>query len=68
MYGQGYNQFNVNMNQNRQNSIQINEQQFKTLAKNLTQPQLMSLVQQARANGIADSEIEKGINLILQMR
>lgn len=69
MYGQNYNQLNFNANQSRQqNTIQIDEQQFKTLAKGLTQQQLMGLVQQARANGIADNEIEKGLNLILQMK
>ena len=57
----------VNQNSN-QNVPQINEQDLRRAICNLDQATLIQLVQQARANGIPDSEIEKGLNFLLQSK
>lgn len=43
----------------------IDKERFMTGAKQLNQSQLQGLVQQARSQGISDSDIEAGLKFIL---
>ena len=47
---------------------QIDPARFKQSVSKLNQDDLKRLVQQARANGIADEVIEAGLNQILSMK
>lgn len=51
-----------------QSQPQINPQQFKQLAPNITQDMLVQLARQALAQGISEQEIEAGINFIQQLK
>lgn len=52
--------------QNAQSQTQpIDKERFMAGAKQLNQSQLQSLVQQARSQGISDSDIEAGLKFIL---
>ena len=48
--------------------IPINPQQFKQMAPNLTDSMLAQLANQARKQGILESEIQAGLEYIKNMR
>lgn len=48
-----------------QSAQPIDKERFMTGVKQLNQSQLQSLVQQARSQGISDSDIEAGLKFIL---
>lgn len=48
-----------------QSAQPIDKERFMIGAKQLNQSQLQSLVQQARSQGISDSDIEAGLKFIL---
>lgn len=62
-----FNQFFPNQRQQVATN-KIDPQQFKQLAITLDKQSLQQLVQQARQKGIADSEIEAGLNFILNLQ
>lgn len=54
--------------QNQQIRPQINQQQFRQVAPNITQDMLVQVARQARARGISEQDIEAGINFIQSLR
>lgn len=63
---QGFNQMNP-MNNNSQ-KIPLNQQQFKQYLPNIDNNILQQLAQQARNQGIPDSDIQAGLNFINQLK
>lgn len=67
-----FNPFNMLMNKQmssvgpKQNSI--NPQQFKQMVPMLNQNILQQLVQQARAQGISEQDIQEGLNYIQNLK
>ena len=52
----------------QQRQYQINPQQFIQVAQTLDQNSLLRLINMARAQGIPDTEIQKGLNFINSLR
>lgn len=57
-----------NLPNGQQRQYQINPQQFIQVAQTLDQNSLSRLVNMARAQGIPDTEIQKGLNFINSLR
>lgn len=57
-----------NRNQKPQQTIPLNQIQFKQYISNIDDNVLQQLVQQARQQGISDKDIEAGINFIKQLK
>ena len=61
--------FNMNpLYNNTPQRTPIDPQQFQRGAQSLTKERLSQLVQMARAQGIPESEIETGLNYILNLK
>lgn len=59
----------MNMMNNKQNNYPpINPQMLMQFMPKLTQNDLVKVVQQARAQGISESDIEAGLNFLLQYK
>lgn len=54
----------MQMGQNRTSMPPINPTKFKQLASQLTKKDLAQFVQQARAQGISEEQIQQGLNFI----
>lgn len=57
-----------NRNQKPQQTIPLNQAQFKQYVSSIDDNVLQQLVQQARQQGISDNDIEAGINFIKQLK
>lgn len=57
----------MNMGKGGQNPPPFNPNQFKKMASKLTKENLAQIVQQARAQGIPEEQIEQGLNIILNL-
>lgn len=50
------------------NKIKINPQQMKQFMPNINKNMLAQLVEQARQKGIAEEDIENGLNFLLKLK
>lgn len=55
-------------NQTSSNNIPLNQNQFKQFLPNIDDNMLQQLVQQARNQGMSDSDIQAGLNFIKQLK
>lgn len=57
----------MNMGKGGQSLPSFNPNQFKKMTSKLTKENLAQMVQQARAQGIPEEQIEQGLNIILNL-
>lgn len=55
-------------NQSSSNNIPLNQNQFKQFLPNIDDNILQQLVQQAKNQGMSDSDIQAGLNFIKQLK